>query len=73
MAQPDRIRALIDEHLTADPDALVRDRLGARSGPWALPAAAARPPVPTHLLCPSCERNPITRNGRCEECQWAVS
>ena len=73
MAQPDRIRALIDEHLTADPDALVRDRLGARSGLSARPVAAARPPVPTHLLCPSCERNPITRNGRCEECQWAVS
>ena len=31
------------------------------------------PNLPAALLCPSCERNPIARNGRCEECQWAVN
>lgn len=48
---------------------------GAAFGQRALPPLVpddAPPAVPPHLLCPSCERNPITRNGRCEECQWAV-
>ncbi len=72
MTPPDRIRALIDEYLAEDADALLRDRLG-RIAALAPTVPARRLNIPAHLLCPSCERNPITRNGRCEECQWAVS
>jgi hypothetical protein len=74
MTQPDRIQALIDDWIATDPDGVTRNLRGGVRFPGGLPALQAeRSVVPEHLLCPSCERNPISRNGRCEECQWAVS
>jgi len=73
MTEPDRIQELIDDYLAGDPDAIVRNLRGG----WRFPGG----PLPEResvfiapdLLCPSCERNAITLNGRCAECQWAVS
>ena len=74
MEQEDRIKALIDDYLASDPDgmAFVRNLYGDRAAMRTLWDEGSEPSVPSHLLCPSCERRAITRNGRCEDCQWAV-